>query len=411
MTSRVTFSSFLLPIVVSIALFCVRELSASEARLGGLGRLPNPASPLAGNPMVEDMLDVAELPGTLSAYSNAAFLTVFPYYPYGNAAAFFGESFIGGVWVNRNLRWDDNEMNDDLLTDFDLPESHNLADLFLGSKVGFGVRLSLTAGLSTTDQRAPNTNDLYSDGESVFGFELAPGYSLDLGGYRGDFGVGLSFNHFQVAIGGEPAYSTTWIPSFFIRHRSIIGDRAEITSWVIDVMVTRRAYGAKSLGQNPDKAIFGHWLSSLVFGPKFSLPRDFTVWAGLTVELEHLLGEVEGIPQPKLTGIGAPGAVLSGELLLFDILAIRAGLEYSVQWTIGSVPDVDDTDVDNNIGEFVYKARDMGHVFRWSAGLGAAVGDFLIDGSLSQELLFNGPALIGGGEPGFLGMISVTYLW
>ena len=53
----------------------------------------------------------------------------------------------------------------------------------------------------------------------------------------------------------------------------------------------------------------------------------------------------------------------------------------------------------------------MGQRFNWSTGLGVALGDFEIDGTVTQAFWFDGPDVIGGQAPGFLGIISATYMW
>ena len=112
-----------------------------------------------------------------------------------------------------------------------------------------------------------------------------------------------------------------------------------------------------------------------------------------------------GYEQPTLTGIGAPGLVLSGELILWELLAIRAGVDYDIYWAIDTQPDPTDDE------ELSLKNRTMGQRFGWSSGVGVALGAFQLDGTVSRQLYFNGPEILGGNDPGFLGMISATYMW
>ena len=53
----------------------------------------------------------------------------------------------------------------------------------------------------------------------------------------------------------------------------------------------------------------------------------------------------------------------------------------------------------------------MGQYFNWSAGIGFKLSSFEIDATLSQQLILEGPDMIGGTAPGFLGMLSAAYSW
>jgi len=373
------------------------EAMANEARVQGM----------SANPMVEDDVDIVDFPGMTEAYSNSVFLNALPSDPYGNFGFLVGDVVAFGAWIHRSWEWMDLETTSDLLG-LDLPRTHEIADIFFGIEHGFGIRLSLAAGLASTDEVDPDdeTDDtLYSTGESTFAIDVQPGFSFDSGPYHGDFGVGLTFSSFNVAIAGRQAYTSTGTPSFVFRHRSIIGERADLASWIIDLDLSRRAYTAQSLGNYEDEAKFSRWNASLVVGPKLSLPGDFTLWLGGRFPIEQMSGEMESQLQPSLLGIGAPGLIASGELRLFDVFLVRAGVDYDVYWTISDTPREDD---DSKVG---LRERDMGQRFGWSTGLGLALGDFVVDGTVSQQLYFNGPQIIGGGNPGFLGRLSVAYLW
>lgn len=382
-------------LIGTVAVFSGKA-AASEARMASL----------MGNPMVQDMMDVVYYPGVLSVYGNTAFLTVYPAAPDGNVGVFIGQDVVFGAWVHRNSMWRDLDETDALFTDFTLPPVYDLFDLYLGFRSGFGIRLTLSAGLDTQDtQTEPGDTDLYSDGESLFSVDLMPGYSIDRSRYHGDFGVGATLNFFKVAVNGEEAYTTGWIPSFMLKHRSIFGAREDFVAWALDLMLTRRAYTAKTLGANEEDGAFGRWFTTAVFGPRFKFPDNFTIWSGLKFQLEHLTGEIDGDKQERLLGISAPGLVLSAELLLWELLSIRAGVDYEVYWYIDSIPDPAD---DEEIGA---KYTTMGQNFAWSTGLGLTLGSFQLDGTVRQQLYFNGPQLWGGNDPGFLGMISATYAW
>jgi hypothetical protein len=382
--------------VFAIALCAAQAVRASEARVNSL----------CNNPMVLDMNDVVELPGLLTAYGNSAFLNVYPVSPYGNAGAFFGEDYVFGMWIHRTDAWRDLDVTDSLFAELDLPTVYDLFDLYFGAKSGFGLRLSLSSGLDTLDSQTEADDDaLYSDGSSAFAVDLAPGYTFEGERYHGDFGAGLTFSYYGVAIDGEEAYTTMWVPSFLIRHRSIFGARDAATAWVLDLRITRRAYTAQTKGDNDDSGTFGNWNAYAIFGPRLQMADDFTIWLGVRLGFSHMTGEITGDKQDMNASLSFPGVLMSGELRLWDVLFVRAGVNYSNYWAFYGQRD------SNNDDEYASMTRRMGQSFAWSTGLGVALGPFQIDGTVEQQLYFNGPQFLGGNDPGFLGMISATYAW
>ncbi len=370
--------------------------SASESRMNSL----------CGSPLVMDMTDIADFPGLLTIYGNAGFVTVKPLAPTGNAGLLVGINDIAfGVWVLRDPRFDDIATADAV---FDMgnsagvviPDVHNVADLFFGMSNGFGLRASVGAGLESVD--AVDDGDVDSTGASALSIEVQPGFTLLTDDYQGDFGLGVTVNHYAISIGGDDVYTGRLIPSVLLRHRSTIGNFAQPVNWVVDFLLTRRSYSVRHNPSN-DKGTVGDWLTTLMVGPRLNLPGNFTVTAGLSAQFEARGGKLDGDRTPRRFGIGTPGLMLAAELLVREILAIRAGVDYGVYWGTVRIYDADD--------DLVGKLRLMGQRFNWSAGLGLRLRAFEIDGTLSQQLILDGPDMIGGRAPGFLGMLSATYRW
>lgn len=134
---------------------------------------------------------------------------------------------------------------------------------------------------------------------------------------------------------------------------------------------------------------FGRWWMTVVSGPRSRLPGNLTAWMGARLVFEYLGGEVADQEQPTLMGIGFPGLVASAEVLVWDLLAVRAGVTYQTFWTETEAP-ADDDDAGTH---------QMGQEFAWSTDLGLALGDFRIDGTVSHSLYFRGPCFLGGPEP------------
>ncbi len=406
-----------LSIVASLALVMSlligpQSALANQARHAGM----------SNNPMVEDDTDIVDFPGMLTAYSDMVFVNLTP--PTsgitpgpaaaegdGNAGALFGRNIGFGVWIHRRPIWRDLDEFENLF-DFvsPLPETYDLVDLFFGIKGGFGMRVSFSAGLDS-DETRNNEGNLLSTGGSTFVIDMQPGYSFDLDSYHGDFGVGLTFSTFKLILNGTKTYESNAVPSFYFRHRSIIYPRAQF-SGIIDVMLTRRAYAMHSLASNKADEIeadMGRWVATLVAGPKLNIPGNVSICLGARFSVEHLHGVVDKLLQPKLNAIGVPGFVASAEVLLWNLMFVRAGVDYDVYWTQTTVPKKDEdswSGVPGSAG-----SQDSGQRFGWSTGLGFLLGDFNIDATVSQNLYFSGPDFIGGRAPGFLGLISATYMW
>lgn len=376
-----------------LALSAAAPAGATVARLAGM----------AGNPIIEDDWDIIDYPGLITRYGDAAFLTVQPNPATGSAGVLVGRETAFGLWVHRTPRFDDIADTDTLFDSFSLSEVHHLFDLMLGTDAGFGLRLSMSAGLDVDDQYSVVEGALVSSGDTSVGLDLQAGYSFDLHGatpYHGDFAVGLTMSYFEVVALGQTQYGTGWIPSFLLRHRSVFDPSADV-SWVLDLMLTRRAYTATAEGATAVDGDFGRWITYVAVGPRVRLPANVTLWLAGRVSLEQLGGEVDGQSQASLMGIGFPGVVASVEVLLWEMLAIRAGVDYQVNITQSESPADDPRTAE----------RDLGHRFAWSTGLGLTLGRFQIDGTVTQQFYFNGPQILGGNDPGFLGLISAAYAW
>ncbi|MDD5308726.1 MAG: hypothetical protein PHU25_15520 [Deltaproteobacteria bacterium] len=415
-------------IVLAMAIssvFCAAPASASEARLEGL----------AGNPLVEDDMSVVDFPGLLTAYTSQVFLTVRPdaianedIRQAGEAGIIAGDGVAFGIWVNRIPRWDDlNEMNTLFDLRRDLPTTYNLLDLFLAGSNGLGVRVSVGAGLEAEDREVgdagvePDTTTggtgeskpkMLSSGGTTFTLDIQPGYTVETDAYHGDFGAGVTLNYFEIVEEGRSAYRTSWVPSFLVRHRSVLFPRKPL-AWIADAMVTRRAYTVEAKGTPKEGGDLGRWAASLTVGPKLRFPRDVTVWVGARFTIEDLSGKISKQPQPDVRAIGFPGLVASAEAFLFDRLSVRAGASYQVEWTDVSQdaqkPDATSRDTADLAPKT--KRQGMGQTFLWSTGLGVLLGDFRIDGTVTHEIWFNGPAVVGGGNPGLTGLLSANYAW
>jgi hypothetical protein len=385
---------------------------ASEARAEALG-----------SPLVEDDTDIVDFPGMLSAYSNMVFLNIAPPMPDedgevsaddmdGSLGVAFGRDVSLGLWLHRESRWRDLDDTAELYEfSVPLPTTYELLDVFFGIAGGFGVRASFAAGLESTE-RFNDDGKVVSTGATTFAADIQLGYSFDVDGYHGDLGAGLTFSWFEIVESGLTIYQSQAAPSFLFRHRSVIGPRKDLAG-VIDLLLTRRAYNVETVHEDKtetQEGKFGRWYFDATVGPRVRLPGNVTLWVGTHFFMEDLSGGIGKQDQPTLRSIGAPGVVGSLEVLLWDLLTVRAGANYDVYWLISIVDAPRGTDTDE-IGGIYAGNQEMGQRFRWSTGLGLTLGGFQIDATVARNLYFEGPQFIGGGAPGFLGMLSAAYMW
>jgi hypothetical protein len=378
---------------------------------------------LAGSPLVDDEIDIVDFPGMITAYGDLVFLNVGPgvYDPAdpsaepsmtGSLGALFGRETALGLWIHRTPRFDDLAETDGLFElEAPIPETWHLADLFLGFGSGFGLRLGLAAGLESDDEYDEDGEPV-STGGTTFAADLQLGYSFDSGQYHGDFGAGLQLSYFELLRRGDTTYDGGLVPSFLVRHRSIIGARRDLAG-VIDLLLTRRSYTAASRADEDDleqSGAFGRWMLDLSAGPRLCFPDIATLWVGLRFAFENLSGEIEKQEQPTLRAVVFPGLSAAIEVTPFDVLAVRAGVAYDVTFAVSErpLPDgVDGTDAEGlDAGE-----RGLGRRFSWDTGLGLRLADFRLDATVSQGFYTAGPYLLSGEQSGFLGVLSGSFAW
>jgi hypothetical protein len=412
---RITCTSLRIPLALAllgVALLPGEVVRASEARDEALG-----------SALVTDDTDIVDYPGMLTAYSDIVFLNLRPSIEGlggeaeveqldGSLGAAFGREVALGAWVHRRSRWRDLDDTDELFDlEQPLPATHELLDLFLGHKSGFGFRLSFAAGLDS-DEEYDDDGEVVSSGGTTFATDLQLGYSFDADGYHGDLGAGLTFNYFEIVRAGQRLYASQTAPSFLFRHRSIFGPRRDL-SGVVDVLLTRRAYTVQNGFEDEDEhqeGSFGRWYTELNAGPRLRLPGGVTAWIGTRFFLENLAGDIDGQERPTLRSMGVPGVTGALEVVLWDLLAVRAGANYDVIWLLSMVPVEDGTESDEVEG--IYAGRqELVQRFRWSTGLGLTLDGFQLDATVAHNLYFDGPQFVGGGSPGFLGMLSAAYMW
>jgi len=400
----------LLVLTVCGGLAASPESFASTARLGAL----------AEHPLVADELDVIDFPGLLGEHGNQARLeisTVADGSVDGSLVALFGHEVVLGAWIHRPDEWRDLDKYETLFAtdevlgeDGLLPPIQDIADLFLGFGNGFGVRVTTAAGLRSTEVY-DREGALVSTGATAFAIGAQLGYSLRLDGYHADFGAGLSFSPFWVEREGARLYDGGTVPSWLVRHRSVLGPRRDLAA-VVDLSLSRRAYTITAAGSTEYPAEdggFGRWLFDLTVGPRLALPFEATAWLGLGLAVEHLAGRIAGTTQPTLIGLSLPCAAGALEAPLHDLIVLRVGARYELAYATALLPRSDEPAL--GLAGAPAGEQELGQAFTWSTGLGLTLAAFRVDATVEQSLLLDGPDFIGGREPGLFGRLSAGAMW
>ena len=95
-----------------------------------------------------------------------------------------------------------------------------------------------------------------------------------------------------------------------------------------------------------------------------------------------------------------PGFNIAMEYQLLEWLVFRSGANYSfvIAENETTTPGGDEA-VQSGYGDAV---------FGWNAGFGFLMGNFRIDGTLSEGFMTGGPQFIGGNANGLFGLVSAT---
>jgi hypothetical protein len=147
----------------------------------------------------------------------------------------------------------------------------------------------------------------------------------------------------------------------------------------------------------PERETLGFHLSAGA-GPALRLGRASVAgYALVRMELERDDPDADrdGDHSSRHT-LALPAVQLAAEVPIGSWFVVRSGAQYAFEVRGESAPE------DRGSSE-----RD--DRFGWNLGFGLRASDFAFDASLQHGFLTEGPSFIGGGEPGFLAIASVSY--
>ena len=354
---------------------------------------------LQRDPLQADETDVYRFPGVLPVYSDSLWLEFSPSPLDGWAAGAFGRPWSIGAAAHRPV---DNDDVSEMLSLYgwrgQVPEAEPILDLMAGYGTGghgFGLRFGVAAGFTSSDDSAGGTGE---DGSRALGFDVVLGYSTDIPGYRGDSGLSLTFKQVELIQNGSTIAESIATPSFLVEHRSLIGPESGVR-FGVDVLFTRREYGATNSVSGRDTTL-ARYLVRVLAGPHADLGANVVLSGGIAFGYEWLGGQEGDIKLSSTSGAMVPGLVLSLEAEVVSWLVARCGAAYDLVLEMDKVRD--------DTGSTQRETQQLRHGFSWSVGLGLRWGGLRLDAMVSPDLLFQGPALVGGGTPGLFAQLSAS---
>ncbi len=279
----------------------------------------------------------------------------------------------------------------------------NIADLMYAMKMGKN-KLGFRLGFVGQGNSATNDGDHVS-GESVFGLRLSAGYSI---GKKGDFVLDFS-NIMGSRTSGEDE-DVTEDAGFMSVH---VGGRYYLSQkkgfklgTLFDINFANfsgTTYPAMGDDVANSTSIFGLQAG---FGPVYSGKVDGKSYQ-VAFHGHFGVSSINTEPNDQADddeisnlNVMFPGFNVAMEYQLLEWLVFRSGANYShvINNSETTTPGGDDAVVSSN-GDAA---------FGWNAGFGFLMGNFRIDGTLSEGFVTSGPQFLGGNTGGLFALVSAT---
>ncbi len=291
-----------------------------------------------------------------------------------------------------------------------------LADLLFGVSLGdtgsLGARLSIGQAIFREERLGQNVEDLESWTATaidlVVGFSLRGAIYLDL---NLELALGFFGNTYETSESSEPNYEDTasLAPSFSLSGRSIVDLRESVKLGILGVIHVNSANVNDEFGvsagsaTNPDETSYSssNFFLEAGAGPMYQLPDKTEIAAYATVGFGTSSYSDEGRTFTT-SGLLLPGFKLAMEHWILEWLTFRTGLSSRYYFAFQSREFESNADPNVSAASTFYE-------FLWSAGLGIAVGNFELNGTLQTPFVTNGPALLGGTGSGMWTLLNATY--
>jgi hypothetical protein len=373
----------------------LKVIGALLALLPGLA-LATPArmQSLLGNQLFEDDTDLFLYSALTAKYNRSVLLHI------GTAGPIAGFIHGGkeggwqlGAFHNSTVAYDDLAHTASTLG-VNLIPAQRIVSFFAGKALDehhmIGFAINPAFGFRRTVPVGGNLQyQLAMDIEGIFG------YSSHYDFRHSDTAVAVSYHRYVQRANPNLIADTPVAPSFALRHRTIwlgedgidFGLFGEIARRDEDYNVSFPVLQRTSLER---------WFAMVGLGPRIRMFDNMLMIAPAVEMVVDSSGGRTPTTGFSNTLVTLPRFRAGAEFMPLEWLVMRAGVSKTYALTLTR----------SGVGG---QNENIGSGFTWSTGLGVRKGGLQVDATISNAILLNGPAFIGGGAPGLFGALSARY--
>ena len=364
-------------------------LAASSAQA-----TPARVGALLGNPLFEDDTDSDRFPSVTGRYGRSVFLHLTGGGGTQAGLVYGGDRWLAGVTYGTPAAYDDlarisDELGRPMLRPIRLVNAQLVRRLDEDSAVGFALNpaFAITRAFPVG---GPISNTVALELEAVAGYSLS---SKDL---TADVAAAISYHRFQQRSDGVTLAETANVPSAALRGRAflrgVFGPGSDLGFYG---ELARRDESFIQHEPFTSRVSLARYVAAAGVGPRIR-PVEWAALAGaLELDYELLTGSVDrdGLAFSRVV---FPSLQLAAEVNPLSWLFLRGAV--ARRFTV--------TTERPQIGG---QADFTSDAFTWATGAGVRWAHLEVDATISNALLLNGPAFIGGNAPGLFGSISIRY--
>jgi len=377
-----------LTVLVTFAISAINLAEATETRLSSMGGVGY---------FTRDNSNIFYFPGTINNYGGQVVAelrtknTQSSYTIGGNFG--FSEDKVFGAYLNRPIGVSIPDFVFNYIQNIDNVELNNTTDLLIGMPLGnmdFGARLSMAFDGYKQDSTATDVGD----DESSRYINLGLGLSSD----KMDAGVYIEMPSIKSAEdnGLEDKLSGSGFGGIF---RTFMGDQTQIVP--IGLVNLASVTYEQTVNNVTSKVKFSNMNLALGAGLNYYISENAMLVAAVeAIGMSKFKSEVSGGTETNITTMDLPGLYMGAESQINKWLTGRIGAVQVIQTTTTKTKPQGgpESETSERLKQF--------HV---AFGVGVALGDFTLDLSFNEGLLFDGPNFISGTNETIADKISITY--
>jgi len=377
--------------VMAMAIFAISIVNfaqATETRLSSMGGVGY---------FTKDNTNIFYFPATINKYAGQVTAelrtknTQSSYTIGGNFG--FNQDKVLGVYLNRPITIPIPDFVFDDIENIDAVELNNTTDLFLGMPLGdwdFSGRLSLAFDSYKQD----STEFEVGDDESSRYINLGLGMSND----KMDVGVYFEMPSIKSVEDNdlEDKLSGTGFGGVF---RTFMGEKTQFVP--IGLINLGSITYEQTVNDVTSKVKYSNMNLALGAGLNYKVSENAMIVAAVeAIGMSKFKSEISGGTETNITTMDLPGLYMGAESQINKWLTGRIGAVQVIQSTTTKTKPQGspETEVSERLKQF-----------NVTFGVGVALGDFTLDLSFNEGLLFDGPNFISGTTETIADKISITY--